>query len=155
MLTLHAPVAGILCTLPFIHNVLRAHPSCIKMIHKSEAFTREELDGVVDTFLQKEVDPELAGGFESYLWEVVGLKGHWHPSVSGLARMFEEEFGVGKYDLEDFLVFGYDSLMVDEGVRKKSEVKGKRGREESVKEFACALNYECGSMLVDDDIFVY
>jgi len=166
VLSLNAPVAGTLILLPFIHNLFRRHPSCIKMIHQSTDFTPTQLDGVHDAFNSSEQDPEHTNAINSFLWEVVALKMHWHPSVSGLARMFGEEFGVDKYDLEDFLEFGYDGLMVDEGNRKKikpsvegdesKDKRDKRGRSEAeANEFACSMAFEYVNAAEDDSIFAF
>ena len=120
-LCLFAPPAGILIVLPMIYNLLRVHPSCIRMIHLQGAITPEDLNGMQDPYKFEEMNPEKSQAESSYLWELVALKQHYHPSVATMAKIFEEPLTQPSYDLEDFLDLNFDELIEQESRNRKGE----------------------------------
>ena len=47
---------------------------------------------------------------DSSLWELVSHMNHYHPSVSTLAKIFQEAFRKPSYALEDFLDHTYGTV---------------------------------------------
>ncbi|KAJ3295884.1 hypothetical protein HK104_002224 [Borealophlyctis nickersoniae] len=118
-LSLTAPPAGILILIPLIYNLLKRHPSCIRLIHVEGEVSRT--DAVTDPYNFDEPDLAKCGAMESCLWELQTLKNHYLPSVSGLARIFEESLAKPEYDLEDFLDHSYNTLFESETKKKRPE----------------------------------
>lgn len=113
-LALHGPPAGIVAVVPWIYNMLRAHPTCTFMLHR-ETRTDEERavlkeHGIVDVFDETEPDPMLTHALESSLWELETLQAHYHPNVAALARIVAEQFTKPEYNLEDFLDLSYANV---------------------------------------------
>ena len=52
----------------------------------------------------------LTNALESSLWELVSHRNHYHPSVSTLAKIFQEAFRKPNYALEDFLDHTYGTV---------------------------------------------
>ncbi|KAJ8324893.1 Maturation and nuclear export of 40S ribosomal subunits interacting protein [Batrachochytrium dendrobatidis] len=113
-LCLTAPPAGIIMILPFIFNLMKRHPSSIQLIHTRQ----ENLEQMSDPFDFTEMDPSKCNAQESYLWEIQALQMHAVPTVSGLARVFQDSLAKPLYDLEDFMDYTYKS-MVDSEVNLK------------------------------------
>ena len=116
-LGLSAQPGGILTILGFCYNLLKRHPSLFPMIHVKE-LTADHLNGMKDMFLLICEEPEETLAANSCAWEIQEFMRHWHPSVSGFARVFSEPFVNQEYDLEDFLDITYDGLIDDESRRK-------------------------------------
>ena len=119
-LCLFAPPSGIIIVLPLIFNLLKAHPSCIKLIHS------ESVDPLEDPFLFDELDPSRCNAQDSSLWEIVALKQHAIHSVAGLAKVFEDSLSKPAYDLEDFMDHTFNSMVngqINSNKRKVSEEK--------------------------------
>jgi len=113
-LALGGPPAGIVAAIPWIYNMLKAHPACTFMMHR-EPRTDEEREkientGAIDPFKMEEVDPLESNAIESCLWELVTLQNHYHPNVASLAKIISEQFTKRSYNLEDFLDHSYSSV---------------------------------------------
>jgi len=52
----------------------------------------------------------LTNALDSSLWELVSHVNHYHPSVSTLAKIFQEAFRKPNYTLEDFLDHTYGTV---------------------------------------------
>jgi U3 small nucleolar RNA-associated protein 19 len=63
-----------------------------------------------DPFDSEEKDPMLTNALDSSLWELVSHRNHYHPSVSTLAKIFQEAFRKPNYALEDFLDHTYGTV---------------------------------------------
>jgi U3 small nucleolar RNA-associated protein 19 len=120
-IALFSPPSGILFILPFIYNLFRIHPSCLKLIHRLD---QENFVGInrynVDPFIFECMDPSSCCAKDSSLWELEILKKHYYPKVSAMAIIFAESLAKPSYDLEDFFDHSYKSLMEIELSSKKS-----------------------------------
>ena len=67
-------------------------------------------DMTLDPFDPKEEDPMRTNALDSSLWELVSHVNHYHPSVSTLAKIFQEAFRKPNYALEDFLDHTYGTV---------------------------------------------
>jgi U3 small nucleolar RNA-associated protein 19 len=63
-----------------------------------------------DPYDHGEPDPAKCRALDSCLWEVVGLKTHYLPSIASWARIFEQPLTRQEYDMEDFLDHTYGNL---------------------------------------------
>ncbi|SMN17798.1 similar to Saccharomyces cerevisiae YPR144C NOC4 Nucleolar protein, forms a complex with Nop14p that mediates maturation and nuclear export of 40S ribosomal subunits [Maudiozyma saulgeensis] len=129
-LCLSAPPSAIVIVIPFIYNLLKKHPNCMIMIHNPKYLydpfqTPEEQNELKltksqynDPFDMEEQDPESTNAFGSSLWEMDTLTQHYHPNVASLAKVFSQPFKKMSYNMEDFLDWGYDSLLAAESSRK-------------------------------------
>lgn len=129
-LSLSAPPSAIVIIIPFIYNLLKKHPNCMIMIHNpkyiSDPFQsiEEQTDlktakaEYMDPFDMNEVNPELTNAFGSSLWELETHMQHYHPNVASLAKVFSQPFKKLNYNMEDFLDWGYDSLLAAESSRR-------------------------------------
>lgn len=52
----------------------------------------------------------LTNALDSSLWELISHRNHYHPSVSTLAKIFQEAFRKPNYALEDFLDHTYGTV---------------------------------------------
>lgn len=113
-LALYAPPAAIVAVIPWVYNMLKAHPACTFMIHREPHSDAERLQlqkqGLADPFDMEEQDPAETKALESSLWELATLQSHYHPNVASLARIISEPFNKTSYNLEDFLDHSYDSV---------------------------------------------
>ncbi|KAI8138044.1 CBF/Mak21 family-domain-containing protein [Fennellomyces sp. T-0311] len=116
-LSLNAPPAASVIIVPFIYNLLRRHPSCMKMIHRNDTVGEKQ-----DPYDFDELNPYKVQALESSLWEVQTLSQHYYANVSTLAKIFSEKFLKPKYNLEDFMDHTYSTFF-------KTEVERKRKRE--------------------------
>ncbi|KAI0229333.1 Maturation and nuclear export of 40S ribosomal subunits interacting protein, partial [Massospora cicadina] len=106
-LALHGPPGAIVFVLPFIYNLLRAHPTCMVLIHR----TGDIKAGEADPYDFTEVDPIKSNALESSLWEVESLTRHYSSNVSSLAKIFSDQFTKPSYQLEDFLDHNFHSMI--------------------------------------------
>jgi U3 small nucleolar RNA-associated protein 19 len=118
---LFAPPAAIVAIIPFIYNLLKAHPSCTFMLHRQEpAQVQPTKSKTADTlypqdpFNMTQPDPQRTEAIASSLWELETLQSHYHPNVASLARIVSEQFTKQRYGLEDFLDHGYGSMLESE-----------------------------------------
>jgi U3 small nucleolar RNA-associated protein 19 len=113
---LFGPPAGIVAIIPFIYNLLKAHPTCTFMIHRNPypPYTKSTENLGADPFDMKQTDPQLTGAIDSSLWELETLQSHYHPNVASLARVISEQFTKQQYNIEDFLDHGYGNMMDSE-----------------------------------------
>ncbi|KAG5519379.1 hypothetical protein PMAC_002005 [Pneumocystis sp. 'macacae'] len=105
-LSLLANPGGIIMIIPFVYNLLKRHPACIVLIHRSPIKSFFE-----DPFLEHELDPSKTRALDSSLWELATLVDHYHPTVSTLARILSEQFTKPSYNLSDFLNYSYTNII--------------------------------------------
>jgi U3 small nucleolar RNA-associated protein 19 len=125
-LALNAPPSAIVAIVPFAYNLLKSHPTCTFMIHRdisndSKSKARIEAQGMNDPFLADETDPTLTRAIESSLWEIDSLQSHYHPNVAAIARIISEQFTKQSYNMEDFLDYSYQGMLMAElGTEEKA-----------------------------------
>jgi len=98
--------------IPFTYNILKRHPALMYMINRVDDVEEP------DPFDSEEKDPMLTNALDSSLWELVSHRNHYHPSVSTLAKIFQEAFRKPNYAMEDFLDHTYGTLFESEAKRK-------------------------------------
>ncbi|KAK5127010.1 hypothetical protein LTR85_008369 [Meristemomyces frigidus] len=120
-LSLQAPPGAIVWVVPWVYNMLKAHPACTFMLHrpyhpahsvydKNNPKWRDE--GMPNhTFSMSVPDPSHTGAIDSSLWELQTLESHYHPNVATLAKILSEQFTKREYQLEDFLDHSYATLV--------------------------------------------
>ena len=108
-LCLHAPPSGVVVVVPWIYNLLKSHPTCTFMIHRTGALVDEER-GWGDPFQMDEPDPMNTDAIESSLWEIETLQSHYHPNVATIAKIISEQFTKHAYNIDDFLDHSYASV---------------------------------------------
>ncbi|KAH9845787.1 CBF/Mak21 family [Teratosphaeria destructans] len=122
-LSLQAPPGAIVWIVPWTYNMLKQHPACTFMLHRTyhpahsiynQNPAYEETGIVKDTFDAKETDPTATGAIDSSLWELETLASHDHPNVATLAKILSEQFTKREYSLEDFLDHSYGTLLDNE-----------------------------------------
>ncbi|KAJ8294950.1 hypothetical protein OF846_002016 [Rhodotorula toruloides] len=115
-LALSASPAAIVTVVPFVYNLLKRHPSCMVLIHRSSE--GDNFDWSNDPYNADETDPEKTGALDSSLWELAALQKHYLASVSSLAKVFGEAMNKQAYSMEDFLDHSYATLIETELARK-------------------------------------
>ncbi|KAI9271603.1 CBF/Mak21 family-domain-containing protein [Phascolomyces articulosus] len=115
-LSLTAPPAASVIIIPFIYNLLRRHPICMKLIHKNDAVGEAE-----DPYDFNEQNPYETKALDSSLWELQTLSQHFYANVSTLAKIFSEKFLKPKYNLEDFMDHTYSTFFKTEIERKRKK----------------------------------
>ncbi|GAB7356212.1 hypothetical protein MBLNU459_g6792t1 [Dothideomycetes sp. NU459] len=122
-LALHAPPGAIVVVVPWVYNMLKAHPTCTFMIHReirlSSAKKLLEAEGMDDPFDMECADPMETHAIDSSLWELETLQSHYHPNVATLAKIISEQFTKRSYSLEDFLDHSYKDLIEAELGKKE------------------------------------
>ncbi|KAI9189710.1 Maturation and nuclear export of 40S ribosomal subunits interacting protein [Blastocladiella emersonii ATCC 22665] len=103
-LALYAPPAGVLITLPLVYNLIKQHPQCFALIHRTDVDLRN------DPFDMDAEDPAESKALESSLWEVVTLQKHYFPNVATMSKIFTQKLSKPGYELEDFLDYTYGNL---------------------------------------------
>jgi len=117
--SLNAPPSGCLFTLALTSNLLRKHPECACLIHRSSS------SEVEDKFDSNADDPKKARALESSLWELKALEEHYHPAVATMALSIgREDNKAPMHDLEVFLRHTYKSLFDQE--RKRLDKKRRK-----------------------------
>ncbi|GAA5877688.1 hypothetical protein JCM3774_006642 [Rhodotorula dairenensis] len=115
-LALSASPAAIVTVVPFVYNLLKRHPSCMVLVHRSTE--GDDYDWSKDPFNPDETDPNLTNALDSSLWELAALQRHYLASVSSLAKVFTEVMNKQSYSMEDFLDHSYATLIDTELARK-------------------------------------
>ncbi|BGP24309.1 Maturation and nuclear export of 40S ribosomal subunits interacting protein [Rhodotorula toruloides] len=115
-LALSAFPAAIVTVVPFVYNLLKRHPSCMVLIHRSSE--GDDYNWSNDPYDANEPDPENTGALDSSLWELAALQKHYLASVSSLAKVFGEAMNKQAYSMEDFLDHSYATLIETELARK-------------------------------------
>lgn len=118
-LSLQAPPGAIVVIIPWTYNMLKQHPPCTFMLHRTyhpahaiyAAHQNYEDEGMDDPFDMAQRDPMLTGAIDSSLWELETLQSHYHPNVATLAKIMGEQFTKKDYQLEDFLDHSYQTLV--------------------------------------------
>ncbi|KAH9837858.1 ribosome biogenesis protein Noc4 [Rhodofomes roseus] len=113
-LSLNAPPAAVVMLIPFTYNLLKRHPACMVMIHRSV----ESVGPSDDPYNDKEPNPQHAHALESSLWELHSHVSHYHPVVATLASVLEEAFTRPQYAMEDFLDHTYGTMFETEANRR-------------------------------------
>ncbi|KAH9247494.1 hypothetical protein BASA81_014912 [Batrachochytrium salamandrivorans] len=140
-LCLLAPPPGIVMILPFIFNLLKRHPSSIRLIHDADCV----IEQVSDPFDFITLDPSKCNAQKSYLWEIHALQMHAVPAVSVLARVFQDSLAKPSYDLEDFMDHTFKT-MVD------SEIQSKKRK--LLEEEPPAINVKVNQAWLDGSLWV-
>ena len=129
-LALHAPPSGIVVVVPWIYNLLKNHPSCTFMIHRTTELDKtgeeDKPERYGDPFRMWETDPMKTYAIESSLWEIHTLQTHYHPNVATIAKIISEQFTKQAYNLEDFLDHSYGSMLdaeLEKDIKKAPEVE--------------------------------
>ncbi|PYH97820.1 CBF-domain-containing protein [Aspergillus ellipticus CBS 707.79] len=104
-LSLNAPPPAVVAIVPFVYNLMKEHPTCSLMIHR----TGDE--GLDDPYDATETDPIRTNAIESSLWEIHTLQSHYHPNVAAIAHIISEQFTKQFYNLEDFLDYTYQGML--------------------------------------------
>ena len=112
-LCIFAPPAAIVAIVPFVYNLLKSHPTCTFMLHRTGGTAQ-------DPFQVDEDDPQLTHAIDSSLWELHTLQSHWSPTVSSICRIISEQFTKQQYNIEDFLDHGYGTMLESE-LKKESK----------------------------------
>lgn len=115
----NAPPSGALFVLALVSNLLRKHPECSCLLHRSGG-------EIEDPFDAEEKDPAKSKAIESCLWELNALEKHYHPAVASMATGCGMEDEKTLYhDLDGFLVHTYKSLFDQERKRGDNKRKSK------------------------------
>lgn len=118
--SLSAPPAACLFALALTSNLLRKHPECACLIHRSDGGNG---DWPQDKFDAETQDPTKSHALESSLWECHVLANHYFPAVATLAQSIGQEEGP-LHDMTDFLSHTYKTLFDQE--RKQADKKRKK-----------------------------
>ncbi|KAJ3182141.1 hypothetical protein HDU85_003183 [Gaertneriomyces sp. JEL0708] len=123
-LCLSAPPPAVIALIPFIYNLLKKHSACLCLIHReTDPAAPMTIDS--DPYDMTQSDLSKCRAMESSLWEIMTLKNHYHHTISGLARVFEEPIAKQPiYDLEDFLDHSYGTLFENEVQKFKEGAAG-------------------------------
>ncbi|KAI2510438.1 CBF/Mak21 family [Fragilaria crotonensis] len=147
---LQAPPSGCLFALALISNLLRKHPECACLIHRS--LSRNDTNNNnddddkdnewKDAYDAATDDPTQSHALESSLWECQVLSKHYLPAVATMAQSIGQEEGP-LHDMSDFLSHTYKSLFDQE--RKRLDAK---------KQKKVPLAFQKPTALfVEDDVF--
>ncbi|KAL9099641.1 MAG: hypothetical protein Q9163_004882 [Psora crenata] len=109
-LCLYAPPSGIVVVVPWVYNLLKNHPTCTFMIHRTAELPVAG-EGWGDPFRMQEPDPMETDAIESSLWEIETLRSHYHPNVAAIAKIVSEQFTKHAYNIEDFLDHSYATML--------------------------------------------
>ena len=123
-ISLSAPPPSILFCLALTGNLLRKHPECACLIHRSSTPTLlvEE-----DAFDAETNDPTQTRALESSLWELHALSHHYYPSITTLAKAIgTETVTTPMYELPDFLAHTYKSLFDQERKQQQSSSSSRK-----------------------------
>ncbi|KAJ2006052.1 Maturation and nuclear export of 40S ribosomal subunits interacting protein [Coemansia thaxteri] len=119
-LALSATPAGAVTAIPMVYSLLKAHPSCMVLIHRTPDYAGndESVTAESDPYLPDEADPAKCNALSSSLWELETLQHHYYPNIATLANVFNEPFHKPKFVLEDFLDHTYTSFFESDTARK-------------------------------------
>ncbi|KAJ2518036.1 Maturation and nuclear export of 40S ribosomal subunits interacting protein [Coemansia sp. RSA 1939] len=121
-LALSAPPSGIVIAIPMVYNLLKAHPSCMVLIHRMPGYDSEageqKIAEEADMFVPAENDPAKCMALQSSLWEMETLQHHYYANIATLANIFNEPFHKPSFVLEDFLDHTYATFFESDTARK-------------------------------------
>ncbi|KAJ2606306.1 Maturation and nuclear export of 40S ribosomal subunits interacting protein [Coemansia sp. RSA 1722] len=121
-LALSAPPSGAVIAIPVVYNLLKAHPNCMVLIHRTPEYDEETGEEKVqeadDPYLPEETDLAKCRAMDSSLWEMQTLQNHYYPNIATLAKIFSEPFHKPKFQLEDFLDHTYNTFFESDSSRK-------------------------------------
>ncbi|XP_072443803.1 nucleolar complex protein 4 homolog [Chiloscyllium punctatum] len=105
-LALTSPPQALLMLIPFICNLIRRHPSCKLLIHRSN----QPQDLSADPYIMEEEDPAKCRAMESSLWEIQTLQYHYHPDVANQAATINKALSSQESDLSTLLDLSVSEL---------------------------------------------
>lgn len=79
-LALACPSTGCLVAMSFIYNLLRRHPTCLCLLHRTQPASADY--SAADPYDVNEEDPAKSHALDSSLWELEALRRHCVPDVS-------------------------------------------------------------------------
>ncbi|KAJ2670563.1 Maturation and nuclear export of 40S ribosomal subunits interacting protein [Coemansia spiralis] len=123
-LALSAPPSGAVIAIPMVYNLLKAHPSCMVLIHRIPGYDPESGEKIaenVDPYMPTESDPAKCMALHSSLWELETLQHHYYPNIATLASILNEPFYKPKFTLEDFLDHTYTTFFESDISRKSKK----------------------------------
>lgn len=92
-----------------------------RTVQDTKTRTKLETKGMKDPFDPEEPDPTLTNAIESSLWEIETLQSHYHPNVAAIAGIISEQFTKQSYNMEDFLDYNYQGMLLAElGTEEKT-----------------------------------
>ena len=110
-LAVNAPPSAIVVIVPWMYNLLRSHPTCTFMIHRTSLDEDFEDGEYCDPYDMEEPNPTMTDAIDSSLWEIHMLQSHYHPNVATVCKIISEQFTKQAYNLEDFLDHSYASML--------------------------------------------
>ncbi|KAL9127802.1 MAG: hypothetical protein Q9217_003386 [Psora testacea] len=125
-LCLYAPPSGVVVVVPWIYNLLKGHPTCTLMIHRTPELSERDEHEQWDPFRMEEADPMETDAIESSLWEIETLQSHYHPNVATIAKIIAEQFTKHAYNIEDFLDHSYATMLdaeLSKDIKKAPEIE--------------------------------
>ncbi|XP_043571184.1 nucleolar complex protein 4 homolog [Chiloscyllium plagiosum] len=105
-LALTSPPQALLMLIPFICNLIRRHPSCKLLIHRSN----QPQDLSADPYIMEQEDPAKCRAMESSLWEIQTLQYHYHPDVANQAATINKALSSQESDLSTLLDLSVSEL---------------------------------------------
>ena len=88
-LALSAPPHGCMLAIGFVHNLLRRHPGCCVLLHRTQ--NAGEVISATDPFVEGEADPAQCRALESSLWELDTMRSHYSPSVARFVAVLDKD----------------------------------------------------------------
>ena len=117
-LALHAPPAGIMVCVGFIHNLLRRHKSCVVLVHREPPEGEPAKLVERDPFDAEENDPAKTNALASSLWEIETLRAHYFPQVPKMVSLLERDLTdrvkTKELEMGDLCAANYGSLVREE-----------------------------------------
>ena len=92
--------------LSFIANIIKRHPRCIRLLHRTKKVYKEQRQFQSDPYLDEEIDPMNAHALESSLWELDSLLAtEIDESVKNYAKLFKGDLSrkTSFYKCEEFI----------------------------------------------------
>lgn len=124
-LALHAPPAGALVAIAFVHNLVRRHPACAVLLNR-EKLPASAQGAKGDPFDAEELDPAKCRALESSLWEMATLQNHYCPQVARFVSVLEKDLSkrdkTAELPVSDLASGSYASLVEEEVERRLKSV---------------------------------
>lgn len=87
-LALSCPSTGCLVAMSFIYNLLRRHPTCLCLLHRTQPASDDHT--TADPYNVNEEDPAKSHALDSSLWELEALRRHCVPDIAKMAQIFDD-----------------------------------------------------------------
>lgn len=117
--------ATAMIAIAFIHNIIRRHPSCVQILHRTQKPTTLKFDGVwggLDAYDEHEPNPAESKALESSLWELMVFKNHADPAVAQYCSILDKDITnrvkYSEVDISEVLSVSYASLF-DREIKKR------------------------------------